>query len=93
MNKKFYFLLPFIIGIIPGYGQPDLLDNVRNNPEEAIKLCEKFKEFNAKGISVNSDEAVNYVSKNNRMINIFCSSIFSLIYNFIRINNKFKVSY
>ena len=70
MNKKFYFLLPFIIGIIPGYGQPDLLDNVRNNPEEAIKLCEKFKEFNAKGISVNSDEAVNYVSQKNNISKI-----------------------
>lgn len=70
MNKKFYLLIPFIIGIIPVFSQSDLLDNVKNNPEEAIKLCEKFKEFNSRGISVNSDEAVNYVSRKNNISQI-----------------------
>ena len=30
-------------------------------------MCNKFKEFNSKGISANSDKAIEYVSKKNNL--------------------------
>ena len=40
----------------------DLLDSVKKNPQDAIRLCNKFKKFNAKGISASSDKAIDFVS-------------------------------
>ena len=59
--------LLFLMGISPAYSQSNLLERVKKNPNNAIELCSKFKEFNSKGISANSDEAVNYVSKKNKL--------------------------
>ena len=32
-----------------------------------MNICNKFKEFNSKGISANSDKAIDYVSKKNKL--------------------------
>ena len=58
MKKLFLSILNFN----PILGEPNLLDRVKNNPNEAIKLCKKFKDLNAKGISANDDKAINYVA-------------------------------
>ena len=47
----------------PMYSQTNLLESVKKNPKNAIELCSKFKELNSKGISANSDLAINHVSK------------------------------
>ena len=56
-----------MISITSNYAQSNLLESVKKNPRNAIEICNKFKELNNKGISANSDEAVNYVSKRNKL--------------------------
>ena len=67
MKRRFYLSLFLFIGINPLFSQSNLLQNVKNNPEEAIALCAKFREFNSRGISANSDEVINYVSEKNNI--------------------------
>tara|TARA_Y100000589_G_scaffold316494_1_gene341297 strand:+ start:3273 stop:3542 length:270 start_codon:yes stop_codon:yes gene_type:complete len=62
-----YISLFFLTFLNPTLGQSNLLESVKKNPKNAIEMCNKFKEFNNKGISANSDEAVNYVSKRNKL--------------------------
>jgi len=62
MNKLFLFLFLSIFNIMPTFGEQNLLQRVKNNPNEAIKLCKKFREFNAKGISASDDQAINHVA-------------------------------
>tara|TARA_B100000575_G_C22831537_1_gene488186 strand:+ start:261 stop:536 length:276 start_codon:yes stop_codon:yes gene_type:complete len=64
MNKSFiYFLFLFLSITKPIYSQINLLESVKKNPTNAIEICSKFKELNSKGISANSDLAINHVSK------------------------------
>ena len=51
----------------PVLSQSNLLESVKKNPNEAVKICNKFREFNSKGISANSDKAIKYVSKRNKL--------------------------
>jgi len=65
---SFYsFLIALFLGIEAVYSQSNLLDSVKKNPQNAIEMCNKFKELNKKGISANSDEALNYVSKKSNL--------------------------
>ena len=66
--KSFLFLLfLFSNSLYPVFSQSNLLESVKQNPREAIKICNKFREFNSKGISANSDKAIEYVSKKNKL--------------------------
>tara|TARA_Y100000589_G_scaffold260992_1_gene251055 strand:- start:3931 stop:4200 length:270 start_codon:yes stop_codon:yes gene_type:complete len=67
--KKIFIYLAFTIlaNLNPLHSQSNLLESVKKNPNNAIEMCNKFKELNSKGISANSDEAVNYVSKKNKL--------------------------
>ncbi len=67
MKKNLYLLLTLFIGCNASYSQSNLLESVKKNPNNAIEMCNKFKELNSKGISANSDEAVKYVSKKNKL--------------------------
>tara|TARA_B100000161_G_scaffold64414_1_gene43414 strand:+ start:838 stop:1104 length:267 start_codon:yes stop_codon:yes gene_type:complete len=66
--KSFLFLL-FLSSYssIPVFSQSNLLESVKRNPEQAINICNKFREFNSKGISASSDKAIEYVSKKNKL--------------------------
>ena len=78
MKKIFIFLtLVQIGGLNPLYGQSNLLESVKKNPNNAIEMCKKFREFNSKGISANSDEALNYVSRKNKL-NLINAEILSI---------------
>ena len=66
--KSFLFILfLFSNSLPPVFSQSTLLESVKKNPEEAINMCNKFKEFNSKGISANSDKVIEYVSKKNNL--------------------------
>ena len=65
--KSFIFLFLFSNFLPPVFSQSNLLESVKKNPNEAINICNKFKEFNSKGISANSDKAIEYVSKRNKL--------------------------
>ncbi len=43
--------------------QSSLLEGVKRNPNEAVTLCKRLKTLNSKGISSNSEEVINQISK------------------------------
>ena len=67
MKNFFLFLSLTIISINPVLSQSNLLERVKKNPDDAIKMCNKFKEFNSKGVSASSDKAIDFVSKKNNL--------------------------
>ena len=66
-KNSVYLLIALLLSVKAVHGQSNLLDSVKKNPENAIEMCNKFKELNKKGISANSDEALNYVSKKSNL--------------------------
>ena len=67
MKSFLFFLFLFSNSLYPVFSQSNLLESVKKNPDEAINICNKFREFNSKGISANSDKAITYVSKKNKL--------------------------
>ena len=67
MKSVLFLLFLFSNNLPPVFSQSNLLESVKKNPDEAINICNKFKEFNSKGISANSDKAIEYVSKKNKL--------------------------
>ena len=62
MKRLFLFL--FLFNINPILAEQNLLQRVKNNPNEAIKLCKKLKDFNSKGFKSTDKKVIQYVSKN-----------------------------
>ena len=67
MKNFFLFLFLSLASINPVLSQSNLLENVKKNPSDAIKICNKFKELNSKGVSASSDKAIEFVSKKNNL--------------------------
>ena len=67
MKPFLSLLFLFSNSIYPVFSQSNLLESVKKNPGEAMKICKKFREFNSNGISASSDEAIEYVSKKNKL--------------------------
>ena len=67
MKNFFLFLFLSLTSINPILSQSNLLESVKKNPADAIKICNKFKEFNSKGVSASSDKAIEFVSKKNNL--------------------------
>ena len=67
MKSFLFFLLMLSPSLNPVLSQNNLLENAKNNPSEGLKLCKKFKEFNSDKISAASDEAIQFVSKENNL--------------------------
>ncbi len=43
--------------------QSNILESVKNNPQEAVSLCNHFRTLNSKGISASSEEAIKEISR------------------------------
>ena len=67
MNNFFLLLFLSLAFVNPVIAQSNLLESVKKNPANAIKMCNKFKELNSKGISASSDKAIEFVSKKNNL--------------------------
>jgi hypothetical protein len=67
MNNFLLLLFLSVANINPVLSQSGLLESVKKNPGDAIKMCNKFKELNSKGISASSDKAIEFVSKKNNL--------------------------
>tara|TARA_B100000575_G_C22581038_1_gene366269 strand:+ start:95 stop:364 length:270 start_codon:yes stop_codon:yes gene_type:complete len=67
IKNSLYFSFFLFLGMNFIYAQSNLLESVKKNPKNAIEMCNKFKNFNKRGISASSDEAVKYVSKKNKL--------------------------
>ena len=66
--KTFLFILfLFTNSLNAVLSQSNLLESVKKNPSEAKNLCNKFREFNSKGISASSDKAIKYVSSKKKL--------------------------
>ena len=64
MHKSLFYSFVLLLTLYdPIIAQTNLLESVKKNPKNAIELCSKFQELNSKGISANSDLAINHVSK------------------------------
>ena len=77
MKPLSFLLLLFSSLLYPAYSQSNLLESVKKNPNEAKNLCNKFREFNSKGISASSDKAIKYVS-NKKKLTPVNAEIFSI---------------
>ena len=67
MKSFLFFLFLLSSSSYPVLSQSNLLENVKKNPEQALNICNKFREFNSRGISASSDKAIDYVSKKNKL--------------------------
>ena len=67
MKPFLFFLFLFPNFLYPVFSQSNLLESVKKNPNEARNLCNKFREFNSKGISASDDKAIAYVSKRKKL--------------------------
>jgi len=66
--KVFLFILFLLSNSLnPVLSQSNLLESVKKNPDEAKKICNKFRELNSKGVSASENEAIDYVSKRNKL--------------------------
>ena len=67
MKSLLFILFLFSNSLNPVLSQSNLLESVKKNPGQAKNICEKFREFNSKGISASSDKAIEYISKKNKL--------------------------
>ena len=77
MKPLLFLLFLFSSSTYPVFSQSNLLESVKKNPNEARNLCNKFREFNSKGISASSDKAIEYVS-NEKKLTPVNAEIFSI---------------
>ena len=77
MKPLLFFLFLFFNSLYPVSSQSNLLETVKKNPNEARNLCNKFRDFNSKGISASSDKAIEYVS-NKKKLTPVNAEIFSI---------------
>ena len=76
--KTFLFLFFLFTNFLyPVFSQSNLLESVKKNPREAMNMCNKFREFNSKGLSASSDKVIDYVSKKNKLTPVH-AEIFSI---------------
>ena len=59
--RKFLLFLS-ILSINPTFAEQNLFQRVKNNPNEAIKLCAKLRNYNSRGISASDEEAIKHVA-------------------------------
>ena len=67
MKPFLFFLFLFSNSFYPVFSQSNLLESVKKNPGEAKNICNKFRELNSKGVSASENEAIDYVSKRNKL--------------------------
>jgi len=77
MKSLLFILFLFSNTLYPVSSQSNLLESVKKNPNEARNLCNKFREFNSKGISASSDKVIKYVSDKKKLTSVN-AEIFSI---------------
>ena len=77
MKPLLSLLFLFSSSLYPVFSQSNLLESVKKNPNEAKNFCNKFRDFNSKGISASSDKAIEYVSNTKKLTSVN-AEIFSI---------------
>ena len=77
MKAFLFILLLFPNSLNPVLSQSNLLETAKKNPSEAKNICNKFRELNSKGVSASENEAINFVSKRNKLSSVN-AEIFSI---------------
>ena len=70
MNSLVALALTALAIAIPANAQSVLLESVKRNPEDALALCQKFRDLNSEGISASSAEALEIISKQRNLSKI-----------------------
>ena len=63
MRYLIAILIAYLASPSIGYGQSQLLQNVKNNPEEAKTLCNEFRRKNSIGLSYRSKDVIDSISQ------------------------------
>ena len=77
MKALIFILFFFSNSLNPVLSQSNLLESAKKNPDEAKIICNKFRELNSKGVSASENEAIDYVSKRNKLTSVN-AEIFSI---------------
>ena len=77
MKLLLFLLFLFSNSLNPVLSQCNLLESAKKNPGEDKNICNKFREFNSKGISASSDKVIEYVS-NKKKLTPVNAEIFSI---------------
>ena len=77
MKAFLFILLLFPNSLNPVLSQSNLLETAKKNPSEAKNICNKFRELNSKGVSASENEAIDFVSKRNKLTSVN-AEIFSI---------------
>ena len=67
MSYFIAILIAYLASPSIGYGQSQLLENVKNNPDEAKALCNKFRKDNEMGISSRSKAVIESISQDKNL--------------------------
>ena len=67
MKPLLFLLFLFSNSLYPVLSQSNLLESVKKNPNEARNLCNKFRDFNSKGISASSETPIEYISSKKKL--------------------------
>ena len=67
MRYLISILIAFLVSPSVGYGQSQLLESVKKNPDEAKALCNKFRKDNEMGKSSRSKEVIERISQDKNL--------------------------
>ena len=67
MNYLYSIAILFCVSTQAVLAQSNLLESVKQNPEEAKALCNKLRNLNARGISSGSKEAIDQISRERKL--------------------------
>ncbi len=70
MYYLFLLLVAAFASIPIASAQSGLLESVKRNPQEAISLCQRFKNLNSKGISTSSNQVIDEISRKKNLNSI-----------------------
>tara|TARA_Y100001970_G_C13917440_1_gene691693 strand:- start:171 stop:440 length:270 start_codon:yes stop_codon:yes gene_type:complete len=62
LKKSLLFLFPIFAMATAAIGQSNILEDVKQNPDEAIALCNRFRDLNSQGISASSNNVIKEIS-------------------------------
>ena len=64
-------LIIFALAATPGvHAQSQILESVKQNPQEALSLCKHFQDLNSQGISTSSKKAIAEISRKKNLSEI-----------------------
>mgnify|MGYP001354587336 CR=1 FL=1 len=77
LKRSLLFLFPIVAISTAVIGQSNILENVKRNPDEAIALCNRFRNLNSQGLSATSSDVIKEIS-NQKNLNFKDAEVLSV---------------